>query len=383
MRYVPLLLSLMFFGCGFSSRYATPDAEYDVLPPRIADVDEQAGGVFPGCGTPLLVVASEPVGHCYGGVAVAGEVGREVLRLTLTNVGDAPFDVEQIPITFLLGEEGDAGEIENVRFDGHPASLNGIPNGREYIADITFAEPIRLEAGASETIVARVDVRTVALGARSGAWVSAVIEPVIETPLFTRTSIVAYGGEGACRTRLRDVDIVYENPNWLGILIGAQYVIRYARLSIELAPDTPSGLRSPALNQVVAHFIMRNDAGPSAGDITITDLRGGFATTIALEGGSVMAFYRDSTDARNEVLRVGYHPGPHGWEAGSFTETQAFTVVAGSSRHLYVAVDTDDAGANRTLTFTLDSVSWDDGSGGRGIYREVCGLPLSAPTQSY
>lgn len=369
-------------GCGLESRRVM-DAEVPgggVV--EVADaVGASAAGEYESIAVGRLTIRSmdrNQPSACEENRLVMGQTGVRLASFELEADDAESVEIWEFTISFTENLGSARSTIRNVRLTDEAG--NAYENADGELVTTAISENLRtpfylfitVPAGGSRQVHLYGDVVPAVQGASSGIYLGTTVKPDC-------CSLEAYGARSGHPFYATDDRVQYDSP-WGSS--GKPFRVFAASLTVELAPDTPSGLSTPAMGQLVAHYIFRNGPNEANRDVSVDSIHAGFATTIQLEGGSPMIFYLDDRDPRRELFRVGYHPGPHGWEAGSFSIMQPFTIPAGSSRHVYVTLDTDDAGANKTLTFVLQSVYWSDGVDPRSI-DGVCGLPLYAPTLSY
>lgn len=171
--------------------------------------------------------------------------------------------------------------------------------------------------------------------------------------------------------------------------IASSYFTTYrTSLSVALAPLSPSGNRSPTLNQVVAIFRVSNTTNVDNLDAMVVRLNVDFGTTLQIRPGAtpMIRIYKDTTSPANLLASGLFHP-EDGRTMWSDTEVQDFTVVAGGYRDIIVTVDTDGLtgapGSMRSLTVYMvssDAIRWNDGVSG---IENTKGIPLPGNTLLY
>ena len=153
-------------------------------------------------------------------------------------------------------------------------------------------------------------------------------------------------------------------------------------IGIMYAPDSPQGTSAPSSEQRIAHLVFTNSPNSGNYDAIIKTLNFNLSQVgIHNTASRTLKVYLDN---------VG--PTPHFQTAfsGDFQDTTIsesafpqFVVSAGTTRNVYVTLDTTDASINSRLTFSVgaNDVVWSDGiTPSEKFVRE---LPLSSRSFNY
>lgn len=171
-----------------------------------------------------------------------------------------------------------------------------------------------------------------------------------------------------------------------------------AKLTIALAPGSPSGSKSPTVGQTVAIFRVSNSANVGNYESTLEIMNVDIGSTLsptctstAASTCSPIKLFKDDTSSSNNVWSTNADPASNIYPAASViadADMANQTIAAGSFRDFFVTIDTNQStgasGSSRSLTVSINTVSrveWGDGSS--TSITLVDSIPVNGQTLTY
>lgn len=330
-------------------------------------------------------------------ILVMGHTEKEIARFKLEADDVEDIDVAKIIISdsMLGGAPAATGTLRNLKLvnaatgqqiGSTVASLDAAVNPKTGTAFFDNLNGVTVPRNSSLAIKVTTDVTTYDAGG-----VSSSTHRVMIMPDYT-----GRGSEGVVATgRTSGLTIIgnsldfnntagYSNTD-ADVQANSNDVFR-TKITVSLAPDSPSGPATGGSEQTVAKFVVTNSMNDGSYAATLKLMNLDIGSTINNVAPRAIKIYKDSVNVGNRLATVSRDGnfGDTSWADGDFTDVEIVgNANSDSTRTFLVTMDTTDAAADTRVTVGLDfgDLIWSDGVTSAITYVES--LPVVGRTVSY
>lgn len=335
------------------------DIESDVHPGAVETCDGRDdncnGVVDEGCAEPLLRIELDPETPIRDHL-VMGSTGNEVIRIRLRAGGE---DIDVTSVTSLVEELRNVGGIRNIQYwNVVDPTRRGtlITLGADRVSRFSTTDILRIPAGTEAALAVAVDATRYVDGAISGdAFRFTLAKALADGSL----AIVAATGDGRALTA---DEIIVGAGDADETLIGNWMFLYRTVVSAARHPASPSGISSGAADQLVARFTATNSDNVDRYTGTVNYLVLAVTSPIVATRSRRIHVWIDAPVTGTSIAELAWNAGETIHTNPGFPIfTSLFDVAPGSSREVFVTIDTQDAGTDDTLRVDLVGMRFSDG----------------------